>query len=202
MKKTNRILVILIILILFVFNISKANQEIKYKTIDLNIKDIDKKYDIYLLLPEEYIEFLIALSGENIKYEGTKTLKENNILGLNIVKENVQDNLYELNEKKYIKIYLNSIEQNHYQFQVRDEYYLNNIKFLISVENKDYMVMHMDNFKYNNNGICKIIYNYKENTLKNEVKNKGKIAFWQILLVAVIIFVTMYFINKIKSKEN
>ena len=69
MKKTNRILVILIILILFLFNISKANQEIKYKTIDLNIKDIDKKYDIYLLLPEEYIEFLIALSGENIKYE-------------------------------------------------------------------------------------------------------------------------------------
>lgn len=205
MNRIIKIFYIFLIAIILITNISIAESnlnDIKYKTINIDIEDINEEYKMYILLPEEYIKFVIGLSKQNIKYEGIKTLKENDIIGLDIKKENIQDEFYNIDQRNYVKIYLNASEKNNYQFKIRDEYFSMDIKFLISINNKDYMVMHIDNFKYNNEGICKIVYNYKKNTLKNEVKNRGKISIWQILIVTLIIIVTMYIINKIKSKEN
>src|SRR5699024_1707389 len=62
----------------------------KYDILDLTIEDIEKDYTLYILLSKEYIEYAINLSGLDITYNGANTLIENDIPGIEIIKENVQ----------------------------------------------------------------------------------------------------------------
>ena len=60
----------------------------KYDILDLTIEDIEKDYTLYILLSKEYIEYAINLSGLDITYSGANTLIENDIPGIEIIKEN------------------------------------------------------------------------------------------------------------------
>ena len=106
MKK--RIACLLFLFIILLFNVSSYSKtkdfyELQFKVINNNE---NKNFDIYLLLPEEYIEFVIENDGLEIEYTGIDTLKNNYIPSINIDKSKLQEDTYKEDGVEYIQILL------------------------------------------------------------------------------------------------
>ena len=82
-------------------------------------------------------------------YYQKSTLKNNDITGIEVKKENVQDELYEENGIEYTQILLEPDENGIYKFDLLEDYNKLDIKYRIKNEKKDYIV-HIDNFKIEN----------------------------------------------------
>ena len=77
--------IIFLLLICILTNISNSYNEtytLEFKTINAN-----EKFDIYVLLPKEYIIFAIKEDKLDIQYNGVETLKENDIQSIKVKKE-------------------------------------------------------------------------------------------------------------------
>lgn len=168
----------------------------------LTVKNNSKNEDveIYILLPQEYIEFAIEQSPAWIKnyvtYEGAKTLKQNNVEGIEVKKENVQDDTYTEDGVEYVQIKLEENLNKNYVFDILSDYRKMNIKFRIKNENKDY-IMHIDNFKIKK-GICKAEYDYDQDIIKQPDTRKISVS-TIILIVILILIILVGFISYIKT---
>lgn len=164
MRKLVFVFSILLIIILGVFaNFSYAYE--KMYTLEFEASDVSKSFDLYLLLPKEYIEYVIREDGLDLEYKGVETLKDNDIPSINIENKNdISDELYKENGIEYIQILLHQNEDGKYVFDILEDYPDMDMKFRIKNVDKDYIV-HIDNFKISDN-VCKIEYNYDENTVK------------------------------------
>ena len=164
MRKLVFVFSILLIIILGVLaNFSYAYE--KMYTLEFEASDVSKSFDLYLLLPKEYIEYVIREDGLDLEYKGVETLKDNDIPSINIENKNdISDELYKENGIEYIQILLHQNEDGKYVFDILEDYPDMDMKFRIKNVDKDYIV-HIDNFKISDN-VCKIEYNYDENTVK------------------------------------
>ena len=112
---------IFIILSLGITGVWALNEE-SFKlqlTIMNNSKNED--VDVYLLLPQEYIEFTIQKANFKIEnyygergvltYNGANTLKKNTIPGITVEKNKVQDDVYTENGIEYVQIKLEKNEE-------------------------------------------------------------------------------------------
>lgn len=175
--------IIFLLLICILTNISNSYNEtytLEFKTINAN-----EKFDIYVLLPKEYIIFAIKEDKLDIQYNGVETLKENDIQSIKVKKENIINELYEENGKEYIQILLEQNEDGIYKFDILSDYGKLDIKFRIKNLDKDY-IAHIDNFKIDNN-VCKIEYDYKKDTIKQP--NTKFIPFLTKFLIFVLVVV-------------
>ena len=116
--------------------------EIEFKTFN-NKKD--EKFDLYILLPEDYIKFAMNEANLNLEYDGANTIKKNTIPGITVKKENVQNEIYQENGIQYIQIRLDK-ENEIYSFDLLEKYPKMDIKFRIKNLQKDYIV-HIENFE-------------------------------------------------------
>lgn len=160
---------------------------------ELEIKNNTKNEDveIYILLPQEYIEFAIDRSPtwaqDHVTYEGAKTLKYNDVEGIEVKKENVQDKTYKEGNVEYVQIKLEPNLNNKYVFDILSDYEEMNIKFRIKNDYKDY-IMHIDNFKIEKD-ICEIEYNYDKDIVKQpDIK---KLSTPLLILFIVLTFITI-----------
>lgn len=180
-----------------IVNITQVKATEEYETLNLTIEDINKDYKLYILLPQEYIEYAITQSGLNIKYEGPDTLAKEDIPGIEIDRTQLQSNIYMDKGIEYVQVLLSAIEQNHYQFKVLKGYGQLDVKFRFQINGEEQStIMYLDNFTVNKNGTYNIKYNYEKDTLKNEIINKGHIAWWQIVLIILIILFIIYITKK------
>lgn len=199
MKKIKLLFVIVIIISiisLFIPN-TYANNAETYK-ISLIVKDNknDEDINLYILLPKEYIEYAIDNASLDIDYQGAETIQKNNILGIDVDKENIQNDLYIENNMEYIQILLEKNLKDEYTFDVLENYFGNEkIKLRIKNSNRDY-IMHIDNFEIEE-GICKVEYNYSKNTIKQP--DKIRINFGAILVIIIIIIAIIITNKKQKS---
>lgn len=153
----------LIIILGSIVNFSYAYD--KMYTLEFKVLDTSENFDLYLLLSKEYIEYAIKKDGLDIKYKGVETLKDNDIPSINIEDKNdISDELYKENGIEYIQILLKQNEDGKYVFDILEDYTDMDMKFRIKNVDKDYIV-HINNFKISDN-VCKIEYNYNENTVK------------------------------------
>ena len=122
MKKLVFIFSILLIIILGVLaNFSYAYE--KMYTLEFEASDVSKSFDLYLLLPKEYIEYAIRKDDLDIEYKGIETLKDNDIPSINIENKNdISDELYKENGIEYIQILLNQNEDGKYVFDILEDY--------------------------------------------------------------------------------
>ena len=149
----------------------------------------------HILLPKDYIEFAIKEDGLDIEYTGVDTLKENNIPSIR-VEDNISDEIYEENGIEYTQILLEPNEDGKYEFDILSSYPRMNMKYRIKNINKDYIV-HIDNFKVDG-GVCKVQYNYKEDTVKQP--DTGIIPFvTKLLLIVLIVIIVVGIIAYIKK---
>lgn len=198
MKKRVIVGIIIVIMIFMVGQVQPANTfELEFKTFN-NKKN--EKFDLYILLPKEYIEFAIQQSylDLNINYEGANTLKKNTIDGINVKKSNVQSELYqEANGAEYIQIRLEE-EDGVYTFDLLESYPKMDIKYRIKNITKDYIV-HIDNFKIEK-GKCEIEYNYAKDVVKQPDKKIIPIGV-KLLMVLLVIIVIVGIVARIKGRK-
>ena len=203
MKKF-KYLLFLVIGIFLVFQLILFNSNNSYcynETVTLEFETVNESeiFDLYILLPKEYIEYVIKNDKLDIEYKGVETLKDNDIPSINVNKENISNDLYKENDEKYIQILLEENENNKYEFDILKDYGKLNIKYRIKNINRDEIV-HIDNFKIDSNNVCEIKYNYEENTVKQP--NVGFIPFiTKLLIVILLITIIVGIIAYVKKRR-
>ena len=200
MKKFLSICVIIICMIVIGMPITKADTTDMYK-IELTVthNKEQKDFEIYILLPEQYIRYAINQADLNITYNGVQTLKENDIPGIAVDKTHIQDETYNENGIEYVQILLGPEEENIYTFEILSNYTYMDMKFRIKNDEKDY-IMHIDNFEVRNN-VCDITYNYEQDEIKQV--NKIIVNVQSIVLMIILIFIIIIaIISKIKTQNK
>ncbi len=187
---------ILIILTLMVGNVYAID------TFDFQFQVSNNKenedFDLYILLPEKYVIYAINQSNLEINYEGVETLKQYSIPGIDIEKDNIQDEIYEEKGVKYIQILLEKNSKDIYEFSILENYPNMDMKYRIKNSDKDY-IMHIDNFKVKD-GKCEIEYNYE----KDEIKQPDKLVIPPgviVLMILLAVIVIVGGISYVKQKN-
>lgn len=203
MKKFKYLLFLVIgIFLVFQLILFNSNNSYSYnETVTLEFETVNESeiFDLYILLPKEYIEYVIKNDKLDIEYKGVETLKDNDIPSINVNKENISNDLYKENDEEYIQILLEENENNKYEFDILKDYGKLNIKYRIKNINRDEIV-HIDNFKIDSNNVCEIKYNYEENTVKQP--NVGFIPFiTKLLIVILVITIIVGIIAYVKKRR-
>ena len=167
-------------------------------TLEFQVIEEKENFDLYLLLPREYVVYAISESNLSLTYEGSSTLKENEIPGIIVEKENVMDDIYEENGKEYIQILLEKNTEGKYEFDILSDYPNMDMKYRVKNLEKDF-ILHIDNFKVKN-GISKIEYNYDKDTVKQPSENAITFS-TKLLIIVLILIVTIGLIAYIKQRR-
>lgn len=194
------IVIICICVLVIMMNISIVMANSTY-TIELEVtkNTENKSFTLYMLLPQDYIEYAINKAGLDIEYTGAETLKQYDIPLINIDKEKIQDETYSENGIEYVQILLEQNEDSMYIFEIIEDYPDMDMKLRVKNNEKDY-IMHIDNFKIKDD-VCQIEYNYD----KNEIKQPTQITinFGTLLLIIILVFIAIIgIIAKIKGRNE
>ncbi len=194
------IVIICICVLVIMMNISIVMANSTY-TIGLEVtkNTENKSFTLYMLLPQDYIEYAINKAGLDIEYTGAETLKQYDIPLINIDKEKIQDETYSENGIEYVQIVLEQNEDSMYIFEIIEDYPDMDMKLRVKNNEKDY-IMHIDNFKIKDD-VCQIEYNYD----KNEIKQPTQITinFGTLLLIIILVFIAIIgIIAKIKGRNE
>lgn len=168
--------------------------ELEFKTFN-NKKQ--EKFDLYLLLPKDYIIFAIKEANLELDYEGVNTLKRNIIPGITVEKEKIQNEVYIENEIEYIQIKLDN-QNDIYTFEILENYPKMDIKYRIKNVEKDYIV-HIDNFKIEK-GKCEIEYDYAKDTIKQPDRKVMPFGI-RVLIILLVIVLIVAVIARIKGRR-
>lgn len=197
MKKFLNIVLIAIFLLAILSTSCRANST---NRIELTVtkNEEQKDFELYMLLPQAYIEYAINDAGLQIEYSGADTLKQNDIPLIDIDKSKIQDDVYSEAGIEYVQILLEPNSEDVYTFDILADYPALDMKLRIKNDEKDY-IMHIDNFEIENN-VCEIEYNYDENEIKQP--NKTIFSFGTVLLIAILILLIIIgIISKIKTDK-
>ena len=197
MKKLVTIIFICMLIMIMTIPVVKASSTY---TIELEVTKNKKEetFELYMLLPENYITYAINKAGMDIEYVGAETLIQNEIPLINVDKSKVQDETYSENGIEYVQILLEPNEDGMYTFEVIADYPEMDMKLRIKNDEKDY-IMHIDNFKIEDD-VCQIEYDYDN----DEVKQPTKIVinFGTILLIVILVMIIIIaIISKAKTQE-
>lgn len=199
-KKILLIFILLIMLLIWMVPVLAIQVGTKGDTyeIQLTMKNKQPSYQLYLLLPRDYLEYVIAQKGLDLVYEGPDTLIEHEIPGISVSRDKVQAQEYVEDQKQYVSILLTPDDKEMFYFTVVSSYPNQDIKFRYVNGEKDFIV-HLDDFRVQD-GVCQIEYDGKQDTVKNVYTTKGKIEWWQILIV-VLLVVFISYVTKQKIKK-
>lgn len=196
MKKLIKIIILSILIITSVYIPTNAEAELAgMSQLRLTVTEADEPYEIYMLLPKNYINYAIKHDGLDIGYDGANTLIYNTIPSIMVNVNNVLKDTYIDNGIEYVQIKLDDMGGEEYIFEIISEYTDMDMIYRIKSESKDNLML-IDNFSIDEDNTCKMEYNYKEDTIqtdgKNEVKIKFQLHWWQILIIAILIIFLIY----------
>ena len=197
MKKLVTIIFICMLIMMMCIPVVKANSTYTI-ALEVTKNKEEKTFELYMLLPENYITYAINKAGMDIEYVGAETLIQNEIPSIDVDKSKVQDETYSENGIEYVQILLEPNEDGMYTFEVIADYPEMDMKLRIKNDEKDY-IMHIDNFKIEDD-VCQIEYDYDN----DEVKQPTKIVinFGTILLIVILVMIIIIaIISKAKTKE-
>lgn len=196
MKKLIKIIILSILIITSVYIPTNAETELAgMSQLRLTVTEADEPYEIYMLLPKNYINYAIKHDGLDIGYDGANTLIYNTIPSIMVNVNNVLKDTYIDNGIEYVQIKLDDMGGEEYIFEIISEYTDMDMIYRIKSESKDNLML-INNFSIDEDNTCKMEYNYKEDTIqtdgKNEVKIKFQLHWWQILIIAILIIFLIY----------
>lgn len=197
MKKLVTIIFICMLIMMMCIPVVKANSTYTI-ALEVTKNKEEKTFELYMLLPENYITYAINKAGMDIEYTGAETLTQNDIPLIDVDKSKVQNETYRENGIEYVQILLEPDEDGMYTFEIIADYPEMDMKLRVKNDEKDY-IMHIDNFEIEDN-VCQIEYDYD----KNEIKQSTKIVinFGTILLIVILVMIIIIaIISKAKTKE-
>lgn len=196
MKKFLNIIILCIIIIMSTYLPVKA-ADTEMSQLRLTVLEADEDYELFMLLPKKYIKYAIQHDGLDIEYESENTLIYNTIPSIPVDINNVQDDTYIENGVEYVQIKLDDLGGEEYLFEIISEYTDMDMVYRLKSASRD-NIMVIENFQMQDN-VCRMEYNYKENTIKtekrNELKFNFKISWWQILIIIILVIFIVY-LNK------
>ena len=196
MKKT--VVIILLQILITFMCITNVKAETEYNTLDLTIKDMESSYELSLLLPVEYIQYAIENLENKVTYTGPETLVNNDISTLNIDKNSVKPKLFTQENVQYVEVTMTPYSTNHYQFKVLKDYSKLDIKFkILKTGETQSTIMYLDDFKFDGEGMCRLTYDAKQDTLKSEDYKKASVSWWKII-IGIVILIIICVIVKLK----
>ena len=197
MKKIIKILILSVLLITSIYLPVNA-VEGEMTQLRLTVLDAEEPYEIYMLLPKNYINYAIQHDGLAIGYDGANTLIYNTIPSIVVNVNNVLTDTYIDNGIEYVQIKLDDMGGEEYVFEIISEYTDMDMMYRVKSETKDNLML-IDNFTIEDN-MCKMEYNYKEDTIQSQKGAELKIGFelhwWQILIIVVLIIFLIYLHNR------
>ena len=197
MKKYLTIVLLIILMIGLLVPTVKANSTYTIQ-LEVTSNESNADFDLFMLLPSNYIIYAINHAGLDIEYTGAETLIQNDISLINVDKKNIQNETYVENGIEYVQILLEPNAEGLYTFEILSNYSEMDMKLRVKNDEKDY-IMHIDNFKIEDN-VCKIEYNYDKDEIKQPTKIR--INFGTLLLIIVLILIVIIaIISKIKTNK-
>ena len=202
MKKVFSIIVLVFIILMSIITPVKADS--RANRLRLKVTNANEPYDIYILLPKQYIVYAINHDNLSIKYEGANTLINNFIPSIPIDINNVQEDTYVDEGIEYVQIKLDNIGEDEYYFEIISEYTNMDMMYRITSKTRDNLMV-IDNFELKNN-ICEMEYNYEANTIKSKSANNIEIRYnlqwWQIILLIIVIGIVIYYYYYKNKQQN
>ena len=193
MKKIIKLIILNILLITSIYIPVKAVDG-ETNQLRLTVTEADESYEIYILLPPNYIKYAIQHDDLDIEYDGANTLIYNSIPSIAVNVNNVLEDTYIEDGMEYVQIKLDDMGEEEYVFEIMSEYTEMDMMFRIKSSSKDNLML-INNFTIEDNA-CKMEYNYKENTIKTDSKSEVKIKFqlhwWQILIIVILVIFLIY----------
>ncbi len=197
MKKYLTIVLLIILMIGLLVPTVKANSTYTIQ-LEVTSNESNADFDLFMLLPSNYIIYAINNAGLDIEYTGAETLIQNDIPLINVDKKNIQNETYVENGIEYVQILLEPNAEGLYTFEILSNYSEMDMKLRVKNDEKDY-IMHIDNFKIEDN-VCEIEYNYDKDEIKQPTKIR--INFGTLLLIIVLILIVIIaIISKIKTNK-
>lgn len=198
MKKIIKILILSVLLITSIYLPVNA-VEGEMTQLRLTVLEADEPYEIYMLLPKNYINYAIQHDGLDIGYDGANTLIYNTIPSIVVNVNNVLTDTYIDNGIEYVQIKLDDMGGEEYVFEIISEYTDMDMMYRIKSESKDNLML-ISNFSIEEDNTCKMEYDYKQDTIQTkgqtEVKLKFQFHWWQILAILVLIIFLIYLHNR------
>lgn len=196
MKKIVIKSIIIIMVLLFIANpvFAENTNDIQMARLKLTVTNVNENYELYILLPKNYIQYAIQHDNLDIDYDGANTLIYHSIPSIIVNIDNVVKDTYIDNRIEYVQIKLDDLGENEYLFEIIPEYTNMDMLYRIKSESRD-NIMIIDNFQLED-GKCEMEYDYAANEIKTEnskqIEFRFNISWWQILIIAILIIVLIY----------
>lgn len=189
MKKTFGIIIFVSIILIGTFVSAKTNTDMIELQLNVIENEKQEKFDIYILLPEQYVKYAIQYDNVDVKIQNSlaDTVLQSDIPSINCDKSFIQQDYQEEN-KKYLQIKIQENEQGKYIFPILTSYGEMDMKYRIKNASKNYII-HFDNFDVED-GICEIDYYYDSDVIKQP--DKLRIPLAAIILIVILVMVIFF----------
>ena len=121
MKKIIKVIILSILLITSIYIPVKAADG-ETNQLRLTVTEADESYEIYMLLPKNYIKYAIQHDDLDIEYDGANTLIYNSIPSIAVNVNNVLEDTYIEDGMEYVQIKLDDMGEEEYVFEIMSEY--------------------------------------------------------------------------------
>ena len=192
--KKKIIIAIFALVLLLAITIQVYADSIDVGRLQLKVINANEDYELYILLPRNYIMYAINHDGLDIDYDGANTLINNTIPSIIVNINNVVKETYIDNRIEYVQIKLDNLGDDEYLFEIIPEYTNMDMMYRIKSDSRDNLMI-IKNFQMIKN-VCEMEYDYETNEIKTENTSKIEIRFnikwWQILIIAILLIFLVY----------
>ena len=193
MKKLRNIVILSVLIMLFA-TIPVFADSTEMGRLKLKVTNVDETYELYILLPRNYIMYAIEHDGLDIDYDGANTLIYNTIPSIVVNVNNVLKETYIDNRIEYVQIKLDDLGENEYLFEIIPEYTNMDMLYRIKSDSRDNLMI-IENFQMDEN-VCEMEYDYATNEVKikntNQIEIRFHLEWWQILIIAILVIFLIY----------
>lgn len=169
----------------------------EFNEVNFSVVNTEENYTVYLLLPEKYINYVNSEKNVNYKMEdipGNQQALATYINYFNV--DSVQKKLYEENGVRYLQVELTNVAHN-FIFYIAPEYTDMDYKLRYTSDTRD-VILHLNNFSYNQDGDCRITYDYSTNDFRTESIVKEGVN--KYIVILAILLVVMCIVNMTDDK--
>ena len=169
--------------------------------INFTVLNTEEDYTITWLLPQKYIDYINKQVGANYTIDqipGNTSAKSSYISYFNVA--NAKNEKYEENGIRYLQIELKDVA-NSCLFYVAPGYPDMDFKLRYTSATRD-VILHLNDFTYNENGDCNIKYDYATNDFIKENEVKTGVNKYVVILIVLLAIMCLFNIFDDKSKAK
>ena len=199
-KKTKIINIILLFLMICCgfLGVYTVNAEDFYE-VNFSVLNTEENYTVFLLLPQKYIDYVNKQIGAGFTIDtipGNINATTTYISYFNVA--NAKNEKYSENGIDYLQIELKEVAHS-FLFYIAPGYSDMDFKLRYTSPSRD-VILHLNEFTYNDNGDCNIKYDYETQELKTNDKLQLQVN--KIVVILGVLLIVMCLVNFAERSEQ